>query len=120
MNNYPFDGIDLHVMTLEGNNLARRRVFNRMAKPENCLITYQSALGLLTDLGLDGKTDLMEKVLPGIEYYKALCSFPSQPPKHLLDKLGQKVIDYIRYKWVVSEIPKNKTNIAIKTSVGAI
>ena len=48
----------------------------------------------MTDLGLDDKPDLMGKILPGIEYYKALCSSSDQSLKPLLGKMDQKTIDY--------------------------
>jgi hypothetical protein len=110
----PIGGIDLNVLTLEGNNIARRRVFNRFAEPKNCLIAFKACRELLKEYNMDHLTNLTEDIQTGIEYYQTLAAGPKDP-SHItfLEHHSQSKVEHIKYKWVTSEIPKNKSDIAL-------
>ncbi len=75
----------------------RKSTMDNVAKPENGLYIYESMEEILREVK---RTDLMEEVKLGIEYYKLKCS--SQSIKDYENKYGVDAIKRIQFNWVVS------------------
>ena len=99
----PFENVDLHILSISANNLARRQVFNRLSLPQNCFISYKCAVELLQFFKLDRVEDLNQFILLGQEYYGSVCSFnEEETERKFLDEHDPKDIQHIKYKWRVS------------------
>jgi radical SAM superfamily enzyme YgiQ (UPF0313 family) len=99
----PFDGVNLDILSISANNLARRKVFNLLSLPSNCLISYKCAVELLQFFKLDHLEDLNQFILLGQEYYESVCSYKEEETeRNFLDKHDSKDIQHIKYKWRVS------------------
>ena len=105
----PFEDVDLHILSIAANNLARRQVFNRLSSPQNCLISYASALELLKFFKMDHLEDLNQFVLQGKEYYELVCSIGAEEAeKSWLNEHDSEDLRHIQYKWRVSDTSKSK------------
>ena len=92
----------------------RKSTMDGVAKSENGLCAYEAMEEILQETG---RTDLMEEVLLGIEYYKLKCSKKSV--KSYSQKYGTDIMKRIQFNWVVSseieheyeahEVPKTKS-----------
>jgi len=100
----PMEGADLDKLSILAHNQARRQVFNRFSLPENCLISYKSALELLKLFKMDHLEDLNQFVLQGREYYESVCSVgEGEAEKSWLGEYSSEDLKYIKYKWRVSD-----------------
>lgn len=86
------------IKTIESFNLTRRKVFNLLFEPENCLHAYESTLELLKTCNTE---DLFTDMLIGIDYYKTLNGkFSEQVDAFFVKKYGKEKIKYIKNTWV--------------------
>lgn len=86
------------IKTIESFNLTRRKVFNFLFEPENCLHAYESTLELLKTCNVE---DLFTDILIGIDYYKTLNgNFSEQDDAFFVKKYGKEKIKYIKNTWV--------------------
>jgi radical SAM superfamily enzyme YgiQ (UPF0313 family) len=96
------------IKTIELFNLTRRKVFNFLFEPENCLHAYESTLELLKRCNVE---DIFTAILIGIDYYKSLNGgFSEQDEAFFVEKYGREKIRYIKNTWVrpFRTLSKNK------------
>jgi len=112
----PFEGVNPNILTIEANNIARRRVFNRLEDPENCLIAYKAALDILhleKEDWVDNSGGL-KKIRLGIEFYEAMLDRPeAEVEKEFLEKYDKDQHKYIKCKWIPSAIPEIAADVAL-------
>ena len=97
------------IKTIESFNLTRRKVFNLLFEPENCLHAYESTLELLKTCNAES---LFTDISIGIEYYKALEEGLEEKVEDLfIKKHGREKIRYIKTTWVRPFNPLNNDKI---------
>jgi radical SAM superfamily enzyme YgiQ (UPF0313 family) len=114
----PIAGIDLNLLSVEGNNQARRKVFYRFSQPDVCLISYDSALELLETHQMSHMESLNRPILLGRRYYRTVCEKNEvEAEKSILKECIASGLEKVTYKWRVPRFLETNSDDEIPVKV---